>query len=141
MPGFISSNNFVGKYQTGSGMTAPQYNESREVMESYLARINYDYKSKYYASGSVRADGSSKFLAGNRWGVFWSVGGGWRFTAEDFMKPAQSWLDNGKLRVSYGVIGNAMVFLTILMLIENGLLERNIQHSLVEQVFLMAFGL
>lgn len=107
MPGFISSNNFVGKYQTGSGMTAPQYNESREVMESYLARINYDYKSKYYASGSVRADGSSKFLAGNRWGVFWSVGGGWRFTAEDFMKPAQSWLDNGKLRVSYGVIGNA----------------------------------
>ena len=107
MPGFISSNNFVGKYQTGSGMTAPQYNESREVMESYLARINYDYKSKYYASGSVRADGSSKFLAGNRWGVFWSVGGGWRFTAEDFMKPAQSCLDNGKLRVSYGVIGNA----------------------------------
>ena len=106
LPGFISPYNFVGKYTAGSGLATPGTSEWTEVMESYLGRVNYDYASKYYASASVRADGSSKFKK-DKWGVFWSVGGGWRFTAEDFMEETQSWLDNGKLRVSYGVIGNA----------------------------------
>ncbi|MBE6300435.1 MAG: SusC/RagA family TonB-linked outer membrane protein, partial [Parabacteroides distasonis] len=106
MPGFISPYNFVGKYTAGNGLATPWAGEQTEVMESYLGRVNYDYKSKYYASASVRADGSSKFKK-DKWGVFWSVGGGWRFTAEDFMKDTESWLDNGKLRASYGVIGNA----------------------------------
>ncbi|MBR5297260.1 MAG: TonB-dependent receptor [Parabacteroides sp.] len=106
MPGFVSPYNFVGKYTGAYGMTTPSASEQAEVMESYLGRVNYDYKSKYYASASVRADGSSKFKV-DKWGVFWSVGGGWRFTAEEFMKDTESWLDNGKLRASYGVIGNA----------------------------------
>ena len=106
LPGFISPYNFVGKYTAGSGLATPWAGEQNEVMESYLGRVNYDYASKYYGSASVRADGSSKFK-NDKWGVFWSVGAGWRFTAEDFMEETQSWLDNGKLRVSYGVIGNA----------------------------------
>ena len=106
MPGFVSPYNFVGKYIAANGMATPSASEQAEVMESYLGRVNYDYKSKYYASASVRADGSSKFKV-DKWGVFWSVGGGWRFTAEEFMKDTESWLDNGKLRASYGVIGNA----------------------------------
>ena len=73
----------------------------------FIGVADYNYDNKYYFQGSVRADGSSLFGAENRWGVFWSVGGGWRFTAEEFMKDTESWLDNGKLRASYGVIGNA----------------------------------
>ena len=76
-------------------------------MESYFGRANYIYDNKYYLSASLRRDGSSKFkFAENRWGTFWSVGAGWRISAEPFMEGTKSWLDNLKVRASYGVIGN-----------------------------------
>lgn len=106
IPGFLSSGNFVGKYQGAGQAVSPSYSENMVRMMSYLARANYIYDERYYASASLRRDGSSKFRAANRWGTFWSVGAGWRFTGEKFMESTRDWLTNGKLRASYGVIGN-----------------------------------
>lgn len=72
---------------------------------SYLARVNYDYKNKYFAGASFRIDGSSRLAEQSRWGNFWSLSGAWRFIEEDFVAPAKSWLTDGKLRASYGVNG------------------------------------
>ncbi|MBQ4162748.1 MAG: TonB-dependent receptor [Parabacteroides sp.] len=103
--GYLSPANFVRRYSNVSTLGSPGWSLGVNRMESYLARANYIYDDKYYLSGSVRADGSSKF-AKDKWGVFYSVGGGWRFTSEEFMEGTKSWLDNAKLRLSYGVIGN-----------------------------------
>lgn len=75
-------------------------------MMSYLARLNYNYKSKYYATASFRADGSSKFSKGNRYGYFPSGSLAWNFTEEDFMQPITKVLSAGKLRLSWGLTGN-----------------------------------
>lgn len=77
-----------------------------DVLLSFFSRANYDYKGKYLLSATFRADGSSKFLDGNRWGYFPSVSGAWRISAENFMKETNSWLSDLKLRVSYGTAGN-----------------------------------
>lgn len=73
---------------------------------SVLSRLNYDYNGKYYASFSLRRDGSSRFGAENRWGTFWSVGGGYTISEESFMSGL-SFVDLLKLRISYGTTGNA----------------------------------
>ena len=73
--------------------------------EGYFGRINYDYAHKYYASLSYRHDGSSRFAKENRWGNFWSFGVGWRISEEAFMKDVK-WVNNLKLRASYGETGN-----------------------------------
>lgn len=72
---------------------------------SYLGRVTYSYKDKYHLTATARYDGSSRFAAGNRWGVFPSVSGAWDVIKEDFMKD-QSLFSNLKLRVGYGVVGN-----------------------------------
>ena len=76
---------------------------------SWLSRVEYDYKDRYYISGSFRTDGSSRFHPDNRWGQFWSLGGSWRISNEEFMKPYSSWLDNLKLRASWGLVGNDQI--------------------------------
>lgn len=68
--------------------------------------MNYDYKGRYLFSGTLRADGSSKFARGNRWGYFPSVALGWRVVEESWMESAKDWLSNLKLRLSYGISGN-----------------------------------
>ena len=78
---------------------------TRTRLLSYLSRVNYDYKNKYFLGGSFRTDGSSRLASGNRWGQFWSVSGAWRIAEEDFMKPLSDWLTELKLRASYGVNG------------------------------------
>lgn len=75
-------------------------------MMSYLARLNYNYKSKYYATASFRADGSSKFSKENRYGYFPSGSLAWNFMEEEFMKPLSKVLNAGKLRLSWGLTGN-----------------------------------
>lgn len=105
--GFLAAGNFVGRYYGAGSAPTPGYGHDIERMRSWLGRANYIFADKYYVSGSVRRDGSSKFRKENRWGTFWSVGAGWRFTEESFMQDLRdSWLNNGKLRASYGVIGN-----------------------------------
>ena len=73
--------------------------------ESYLARARYNYDNRYFVEGSFRRDGSSRFHPDNRWGNFWSVGASWMISGEKFMENA-SWVDNLKLRASYGEVGN-----------------------------------
>ena len=81
------------------------YEDNYRLM-SWLSRVEYDYKDRYYISGSFRTDGSSRFHPDNRWGNFWSLGGSWRISNEAFMKQYSGWLDNLKLKASYGAVGN-----------------------------------
>lgn len=73
---------------------------------SWFSRAEYDYNDRYYVSASFRTDGSSRFHPDNRWGKFWSVGASWRISNEKFMQPYKDWLDNLKLKASYGAVGN-----------------------------------
>jgi TonB-linked SusC/RagA family outer membrane protein len=75
---------------------------------SFLGRVNYNYKSIYYLTGTFRADGSSKFAPQNHWSYFPSGAFAWRFTEEDFWKN-KNILSDGKLRLSYGLTGNNRV--------------------------------
>ena len=78
----------------------------RYRIESYLSRVTYDYKSKYFVSGSFRRDGNSRFAPDSRWGSFWSVGGGWNLDKENFLNGIK-WINQLKLRSTYGVVGVA----------------------------------
>lgn len=71
----------------------------------FIGRINYDILDRYLFQANVRVDGSSKFAASERWGVFPSVSAGWKFTSESFMEDVD-WLSLGKLRVGWGLLGN-----------------------------------
>jgi len=73
-------------------------------IESYFGRLQYDFDGRYFASASYRTDGSSKFSPKYRWGKFWSVGAGWQISKEKFFKV--DWVDNLKLRGSYGQVGS-----------------------------------
>ena len=75
---------------------------------SYLGRINLSFLDKYLITASLRADGSSKFKKGNRWGYFPSASLAWRMEQEEFLKDV-SWLNQLKLRASYGVTGNQSI--------------------------------
>ena len=77
----------------------------QEAMMSYFGRFNYNYLSKYLLEANLRYDGSSKFLPENRWDFFYGFSGGWRLTEENFMKNVK-FLNELKLRLSYGVVGN-----------------------------------
>jgi TonB-linked SusC/RagA family outer membrane protein len=75
---------------------------------SYMARVNYDYKEKYLLTATIRADGSSRFGANNKFGYFPSVAVGWNISSEPFLQNAR-WLDMAKLRLSYGSTGNQAI--------------------------------
>ncbi len=81
-------------------------NYTEWAMRSYFGRINLNWDNKYLLEANLRADGSSKFAPGNRWGYFPSVAAGWRISQESFMNGTSSWLDNLKIRASYGSLGN-----------------------------------
>ena len=76
-----------------------------EVANSLFANAEYNYKEKYYVTGSIRRDGSSKFAPGHRWGTFWSAGAKWDLKKEDFLKDVK-WLNDLSLSVNYGTTGN-----------------------------------
>ena len=79
--------------------------DSPSRISSFFGRINYGYKDKYLATFTLRADGSSKFAANNRWGFFPAGALAWRLSNEDFMQDV-TWISNLKLRLSYGTSGN-----------------------------------
>ena len=104
---WISPGNFISRYNNG-GTTlsgSPSWSQYLLRMESYIGRLNYNYAEKYYLSGSLRYDGSSKFV-NDKWGLFGSVGAGWVISKEGFMAPTRGWLDLLKLRSSWGILGN-----------------------------------
>ena len=82
---------------------------TKTSMVSFFGRVNYSYDGKYLLQGSIRADGSSVLADGKKWGYFPSVSAGWRISEESFMENTKSWLDNLKIRVSWGLSGNAAI--------------------------------
>jgi TonB-linked SusC/RagA family outer membrane protein len=76
---------------------------------SVFGRLNYNWDGKYIINGSYRRDGSSRFSPNNRFGNFGSIGAAWIFSEEKFMRDQLSWLSFGKLRSSYGSIGNDQI--------------------------------
>ncbi len=76
---------------------------------SFFGRLNYAYREKYLFEANIRRDGSSRFAEDQRWGWFPSFSAGWRITGEEFMKDVQ-FIDNLKLRASWGELGNDIIF-------------------------------
>lgn len=85
---------------TGLGSTTGE-----TALDSYFANVNYVYNERYGVTANYRADGSSKFAKGHRWGHFGSIGAMWMFTNESFLQ-GNDWIKNGKLRLSWGTLGN-----------------------------------
>ena len=99
----VSGNVELGNFTTinSTGSTVDEYK-----IESFFSRLNYDFDGKYFVSGSVRRDGNSRFSSESRWGTFWSVGAGWNISKSKFLNTVE-WIDQLKLRSSYGVVGVA----------------------------------
>lgn len=90
----------------GTPYSIEDYYYPDDKLLSYFGRVNYNYDDKYLLSATFRADASSKFSKDNRWGYFPSAAVAWRISSEPFMKHAEKWLDDLKLRFSYGTAGN-----------------------------------
>jgi TonB-linked SusC/RagA family outer membrane protein len=82
---------------------------SQGALSSFFGRINYNYKETYLLSAVLRADGSSNFARGHRWGIFPSVSAGWVVSNESFMDSTKDWLSFFKLRASWGQNGNCNI--------------------------------
>jgi len=94
---------FLSSSQSTDYQVSSYQNESS--LQSYFGRLNYSYKGKYLLTGTVRYDGSSKFLGKNRWGVFPSFAGAWVVSEESFMKRINA-INSLKLRAGWGKVGN-----------------------------------
>jgi len=90
----------------GAANSVDNYLYPDDRLLSFFGRANYSYRSKYLLSVTFRADGSSKFSEGNRWGYFPSVAGAWRISSEDIFSGLRNVFDDLKLRLSYGTAGN-----------------------------------
>jgi TonB-linked SusC/RagA family outer membrane protein len=102
---FVSNLTTYNSLQSGSQILTPTSNAYSWALDSYLARINYSYLHKYNFTVSGRADGSSRFGAGNKWGYFPSAGFSWNAGEEDFIKKVPE-VSNLKFRLSAGETGN-----------------------------------
>lgn len=105
-PGTFTADDCFNLMTQGTPFEITNYFDPNDILLSFFGRVNYDYNSKYLFSATFRADGSSKFARGNRWGYFPSAALAWRVSSESFMENTREWLDDLKLRVSYGTAGN-----------------------------------
>lgn len=102
-------NNYLYELSSGDASTSTNGSSLYEyTLMSFFGRVNYSFKDRYLIEVNVRADGSSRFADGKRWGIFPSVSVGWRISEESFWKNSAigSWFDNLKIRLSEGVLGN-----------------------------------
>lgn len=100
-------NNDLTDMNAGDSYTQSNEGYTRELaMISWFARVNYDYAGKYLLEANVRADASSRFAEGNRWGYFPSFSAAWRISEEAFMENSKGWLNTLKIRASWGLLGN-----------------------------------
>ena len=90
---------------SGTPVASNNFYNPNEKLLSFFGRANYEYDGRYSVSATVRADGSSKFIKGNQWGIFPSAAASWTISNEGFLEDA-AWLENLKLRYSYGTAGN-----------------------------------
>ena len=110
---YLASSNYPVDYmnQVSNAAVPGSASTSRYdlVLASFFANAQYDYEGKYYLSGSLRYDASSRFGSNNRWAPFWSLGAKYRISSEKFMEGTKDWLTNLTLRASYGTSGNQEV--------------------------------
>jgi TonB-linked SusC/RagA family outer membrane protein len=95
--------------EVSAGTTNYQVAGSSEISQallSYFGRVNYNYDNRYLATATIRRDGSSKFMARNKWATFPSASLAWNISNESFMESTKSWLGNLKLRAGWGQVGN-----------------------------------
>lgn len=105
-PDFFDSDNAFKLTTQGAALSIDNYFAPDNKLLSFFGRANYNYLDRYLFTATFRADGSSKFSEGNRWGYFPSAAVAWRMSSESFMEPTKKWLDDLKLRLSYGTAGN-----------------------------------
>ena len=91
---------------SGTPASTNNYYDPDDKLLSFFGRVNYDYKHRYSVGATLRADGSSKFARGHRWGFFPSAAVSWTVSNEPFMDGTHGWLDQLKLRYSFGTAGN-----------------------------------
>ena len=91
---------------SGTPASTNNYFDPDDKLLSFFGRVNYDYKHRYSVGATLRADGSSKFSRGRRWGFFPSAAVSWTISNESFMENTRNWLDQLKLRYSFGTAGN-----------------------------------
>lgn len=96
----------VGQNAEGATITGVGGGQNEYALLGIFGRINYDYKSRYLFEVSGRYDGTSRFASGSRWGFFPSASAGWRISEESFFQLVRQWIDNLKVRGSFGSLGN-----------------------------------
>ena len=106
MPTMFTPEQSFGYMTEGIPASIENFYSYDDRLLSFFGRVGYDYLSRYLITATFRADGSSKFAPGNQWGYFPSVAAAWRLSDESWMEGASGWLNNLKLRASYGVAGN-----------------------------------
>ncbi len=105
--GYLS--NGVTDLDAGDASTALNSNNSNEsTLVSYFGRLQYSFNNKYFLTGTIRRDGSSKFLGDNKWGWFPSAGLSWKISNENFLRDSNT-ISNLKLRLGWGKVGNQFV--------------------------------
>ena len=94
------------------GELLPTYNDIGEPSRtsSFFGRLNYTLKDRYYLTFTAREDGTNVFAPGKQWGFFPAGALAWRLSEEPFMEATKSWLSNAKLRLSYGQVGNCLLY-------------------------------
>ena len=105
-PEFFDSEMAWNFMSTGTPISTNNYYDPNDVLLSFFGRVNYTFDERYSVSATMRADGSSKFAKGHQWGYFPSAAAAWTISNEPWMKSASGWLDNLKLRYSFGTAGN-----------------------------------
>ncbi|WP_423735115.1 SusC/RagA family TonB-linked outer membrane protein [Chitinophaga caseinilytica] len=103
---FVSDDLTYNNLQSGAVLVRPWSDATQWVLHSWLGRVNYNYASRYYFTASIRADGSSRFGKGNKWGRFPSAAASWRVSNEPFFKDFSRAISDLKLRASFGTTGN-----------------------------------
>ena len=91
---------------SGTSVTSSNYYYADDRLLSFFGRVNYELLERYSISATLRADGSSKFAKQNRWGIFPSAAAAWKISNEPWMQGASGWLDQLKIRYSFGTAGN-----------------------------------
>ena len=106
---YLNDLDLVGPNSSGEVLMEVSGGHNNYGLAGFFGRLNYDYKGRYLLELSGRYDASSRFAAGDRWGFFPSFSAGWRISEENFFSGAKKYVNNLKIRASYGSLGNQVV--------------------------------
>lgn len=106
LPEFFNSDKAFKLSSLGAASSINNYYNPDDNLSSFFGRVNYNYKGRYILAATYRADGSSKFRGDNKWGYFPSAAIAWRISDESFMRWSKPWINDMKIRFSYGTAGN-----------------------------------